>query len=77
MRSVIKWIYPGTSGLPSDNRTLHIAVMTDDGPEIGMGWWDGDAWRDCVDANYLGDQVYAYAELAAVPPVQPVLAAAA
>lgn len=76
MRSTINWQYVAQAGPPSDNRTLHIAVMGDEGPEIGMGWWDGDVWRDCVDANDLGTTVYAYAELAAVPPVRPMAVAA-
>lgn len=76
MRSTINWQYVAQAGTPSDNRTLHIAVASEDGPEIALGWWDGDVWRDVADANNLGDRVYAYAELAAVPPLVPLAAAA-
>lgn len=75
MLTAPKWQYVAHVGTPSDARTVHIAVRGD--TEIGQGWWEGDRWRDCVDANDLGDSVYAWAELMAVPPELPVEALAA
>lgn len=77
MRSTIEWIYVADAGTPSDPRDVHIAVRCDDGTvRIGMGWYDG-TWRDAADADDLGTSVYAYGEVAAVPPVRPLLAQAA
>lgn len=78
-QTAVRWKYVADAGVPSDERTVCIAVADGDESSTGLGWWDSLAgcWRDAANGDSLADGVYAWAEELAPPPRRPVLVKAA